>query len=75
MSAYDRFETVEVSTDLLIIGGGMASCGGCSGDLICQDNGLCVENCERLTCEDLEVQCGSWSDGCGASLSCMGSSV
>ncbi|MFH1844371.1 MAG: adenylyl-sulfate reductase subunit alpha [bacterium] len=27
MAAYDRFETVEVSTDLLIIGGGMASCG------------------------------------------------
>ncbi len=27
MSAYDRFETVEVSTDLLIIGGGMAACG------------------------------------------------
>jgi adenylylsulfate reductase subunit A len=27
MSAYDRFKTVEVSTDLLIIGGGMAACG------------------------------------------------
>jgi len=27
MAAYDRFETVEVSTDLLIIGGGMAACG------------------------------------------------
>jgi adenylylsulfate reductase subunit A len=27
MAAHDRFETVEVSTDLLIIGGGMAACG------------------------------------------------
>ena len=27
MAAYDKFETVEVSTDLLIVGGGMAACG------------------------------------------------
>ena len=27
MAAIDRFETVEVSTDLLIVGGGMAACG------------------------------------------------
>ncbi|MFO7654310.1 MAG: adenylyl-sulfate reductase subunit alpha [Candidatus Krumholzibacteriia bacterium] len=43
MAASDRFQTVEVSTDLLIIGGGMASCGAAvEASYWAKKNGLSV---------------------------------
>jgi len=43
---------------------------GCGTNQSCF-NGSCVDNCVPKTCAGLgNYQCGSWSDGCGATLNC-----
>ncbi|MBS3079124.1 putative metal-binding motif-containing protein [Candidatus Pacearchaeota archaeon] len=43
----------------------------CTQNQVCT-NGQCIDSCVPKTCSQLEKQCGSWSDGCGGTVSCGG---
>jgi hypothetical protein len=34
------------------------------------DDGECVSSCDPESCNSLDKECGSWSDGCGDTLNC-----